>query len=82
MTQLLLICITHPEVHRQTSVNHQSNCPVNNKISIENSDGIFRIIKSLGKFGFSDFENNKSPPQAKQIKAILGVYQSGNGKFV
>ena len=41
-----------------------------------------RIIRRQGKFSFGDFENNKSPPQAKIFRGVLGVYQGGNGNFV
>ena len=41
-----------------------------------------RIIRRQGKFSFGDFENNKSPPQAKNFRGVLGIYQDGNGNFV
>ena len=41
-----------------------------------------RIIRRQEKFSFGDFENNKSPPQAKIFWGVLGVYQGGNGNFV
>ena len=54
----------------------------NNKNSRKNPEGIFRIIRRRGKFSFGDFENNKSSPQAKIFRGILGLYQGGNGNFV
>ena len=41
-----------------------------------------RIIRRQKIFSFGDFENNKSPPQAKKNRGVLGVYQGGNGNFV
>ena len=37
----------------------------NNKNSRKISGRILRIIRRQEKFSFGDFENNKSPPQAK-----------------
>ena len=54
----------------------------NNKNSRKISGRILRIIRRQEKFSFGDFENNKSPPQAKIFWGVLGVYQGGNGNFV
>ena len=54
----------------------------NNKNSRKISGRILRIIRRQEKFSFGDFENNKSPPQAKIFRGVLGVYQGGNGNFV
>ena len=39
----------------------------NNKNSRKISGRILRIIRRQEKFSFGDFENNKSPPQAKNF---------------
>ena len=54
----------------------------NNKNSRKISGRILRIIRRQEKFSFGDFENNKSPPQAKFFRGVLGIYQGGNGNFV
>ena len=68
---------------RYRSINNKNPPSIsNNKNSRKNPEGIFRIIRRRGKFSFGDFENNKSPPQAKIFRGILGLYQGGNGNFV